>query len=203
MTETHLLVQHYPPAGLGPQIVETFSTYQLALAAHAGVTKAYPEAALTYAVRSSDDPQWRTRVARADRSDPVARTARLAAAAWRTKEIRAAASWAIRSKTDASFDGLVVAARKTALEHGIGQVERFEVEDAVKAKVTIARCRKTSGRSYRPSGCDRAYWMPRSAGKIGDHSCPHCGNHLAQTTLAYQRTFLPLLVEAARLAEAR
>jgi hypothetical protein len=56
------------------------------------------------------------------------------------------------------------------------------VEAAIKARITIGRCRV----------CDMAYWFPKTQGRLADHRCPYCGHWLNQTTLALQKPFYRL-----------
>jgi hypothetical protein len=185
MPATHLLVAREPD-----RVIEEFLSYGAALAAWEAVTEVNP--GTIYEVRSVEDPRWKR--APVAQRDEVTRVAFVAARAWRRKEISATAAALLRSHADESLHQVMAAVKTSCRDRGI-ELERHEAQDAVKGRVTIGRCRKGSW----SGGCDRAYWMPKSAGRLADQECPHCHRRLAQTTLAYGAAFRSLVAEKAKV----
>jgi hypothetical protein len=176
-------------------LLDTFASYGDAVTAFVSADEhrdEFPEVAF-YAVRSTDDPRVKTRplyIPELGRLYYGGRT-RAAVREARRKEIGATALWAIKkAKPGDSFDRVVATARASLKERNI-EVERWQIEDAVKRRVIIGRCH---GHGHRKV----AFWVPKREGPLSKLSCPDCGRWLNQTSLALDAPIRRLDPEAAR-----
>lgn len=166
------------------EVIHDFASYDLAIAAYQAL-----DSDRTLAIRSADDPQWAGKREVAWNDDRK-RTAMKAAREWRRREIGATARAIItgsgRLERLYEVERLVYA---SCAERGLNP-DTYEIESAVKSRVTLGRCR----RDRWSNGCDRAFWWPKSEGKLQDTPCPFCGGKygMSQTTLALGKGFAPL-----------
>lgn len=189
-TDTHALVAR---GGYGNTLTRLYSfrTYDLALrgyeaavehAMNNGMTE--DEARNLYAVRSMDDPAvraWGTPVEQYVPFMVIANAMRKSMKA----EVAVTVKWALRNverQGEGALHLVIGEATRSLTERGF-KPERWQVEDAVKARVTVGRChRHGNGRS--------AYFFLRRGGaRLAHTRCPECGSYLAQTTLALNATF--------------
>lgn len=192
-TYTHVVVMfrngRYLP------IVETDS-YDKALVAYEEGVKILVDkgategnARMALAVRSFDDPKvnWDRYAPRQDLLEPVEVTKmRNAIRAWTRKERGATATSVLKRAEDGQgFTALVKDVKTSLFNRGITS-EPHEVEDALKSRVTLGRCRH---------GCDRAWFWRKGTGTLDEVRCPNCGSHLYQTSLAYGREFYFIAAE--------
>lgn len=182
----YLLVDRSEPA-----IVETFETYDAALAAWAALDGEGTQ----LAVRSEDDPAFAKLPVSKDRQRQLA--AIRAVRVWTRKEVGATALATIKANPEVSFNRLVGLAKASLIDRGI-KVQLHEVTEAVKARVVFGRCRSDRW----GFGCNLAFWMPKSAGRLADAECPRCKRRLAQSTLALGSGFESLVAGQKRFAQA-
>lgn len=185
----------------GPRALEEYSTYGEAIAAYAAVDaerSAFP-AVKWYAVRSSDDPAWGRMPLHARGDLHNWRTASIAVMGYVRGELAATARTMVAK---GGRENLTLAQVQREVTRSLGErgfavgpssssdrtFAPWEVEEAIKSRVIIGRCR----RDRRGQGCDRAFWMPKTEGPLHKARCPHCGDRLAQTTLALRASFARL-----------
>lgn len=165
--------------------VEEFPTYDQASRAYVEAGKLDPTLSRTLAVRSSDDPAWRNEPLADFRKEAwqVKRHVYSARREAVRKEVGETARAMVAKESLGTFDG-VVRAVLISLGEREYQVERFTVEDAVKSRVLLGRCR---------TGCDRGWFAPKKLGPLSGLRCPVCSRSLYQTSLAYQRGFTRII----------
>lgn len=188
MSTTTYSPNAYWLVGFNPDVkVRGFSTYDQALFAYEAVVASDESLRDRCAVRSDDDPRW-AKAPLAGFNAPSERTAMYAGEKWRKQEIGRTATAMIKAHGE---HYLAEVERQTRLSLAARNIsaDRWEVERAVKDRITLGRCRKSSHWSR---GCDRAYWFPKSQGPLHEQRCPNCGERLSQTTLALQAAFARL-----------
>lgn len=173
-------------------------TYDAALAGYAAVATTDTNR-LMICVRSADDPKY-AKVEHPPYGTPEfdeARTASRAIAAFIRKEIGKTATCVIThaAAENLSYNTIIRETNASLVKRGY-DVQLFQVEQAVKNRVTIGRCRGYS----MSKGCGRAYWFPKREGPLYGKTCPHCGKYLNQTTLALQAQFRRLTYNATPVA---
>jgi hypothetical protein len=170
----YLLVKYGPD-----QTIERFDSYDQALAAYEAVIASVDDLTrIAYAVRSADDPRW-ARAPQSKDSD-TARTAWIAARDYCRRELGATAKQFVSTSTG-TFRQLENDVTESLRARGF-KPSRYDVETAVKSRVVIGRCRSCG---YG----DRAFWFPKSEGRLADKRCPYCAGYLNQTTLALRSRF--------------
>lgn len=95
----------------------------------------------------------------------------------RNKAIGKLATAAINTSGE-TLNRVIRSVETQAREAGF-EIDTWVCQDAVKARVTIGRCRN----------CESAYWFPKREGRLADKACPECGHCLNQTSLALRRGF--------------
>lgn len=181
---THILVRYGRPEVK----VAEFTSFDIALGAWTAIVGDDTIKQMAFAVRSVDDPRW----ARAPwAEDALRREAERAGREFARKEIGATATSMLKAHADDTLHAIISLTRESLLARGI-VVSRPDVDRAIKNRVIVGRCRKVT---WMRGGCDRAFWMPKSAGRLADAECPYCHRQINQTTLAYGKAFKSLAFE--------
>lgn len=200
-TDTHALVAYGNFGIYGPGTkarLFSFASFDLALAGYEAAVahavkngSAESDARMIFAVRSMDDPTVKATGVPVEQYVPYSVIASGVRKAIRDEEAETV-KWTIEAATRAAEHGAVwtfgqmVAHAKESLDKRGFKPERWAIEDALKARVTIGRCRgcETDGRGR------RAFFFKKSTGaRLCDTRCPRCGSKLSQTSLALDAPF--------------
>jgi hypothetical protein len=189
-TDTHALVAR---GGYNNTLTRLYSfrNFDLALAAYEAAVEhamnngmSENEARDLYAVRSMDDPQVRAWGTPVEQYVPFM----VVAGAMRRNlraEVNETVKWALRTVERVGYGSLAAVeadVKRSLTERGFN-VERWQVEDAVKARVVLGRCREHG------NGRSAYFFLKRTKARLAETRCPHCGSRLAQTTLALDSKF--------------
>lgn len=184
-TETTYIVGAYTTRGDRRRVISDVPTYTEALAIYQALEASTHEDIREFVVRSNNDPQWTQYLQPSLENKAPGQAARAAQREYRRRELGATVTALLNTDVPRSLGQLEQAVRKSLVARGIPAPERFAIEAAVKARVTLGRCRRDS---YYGPGCGRAWYFPKKAGPLHKQRCS-CGQRLHQTTLALQQSF--------------
>lgn len=180
----------------GPdRIIERFQTRYEAEAAWSAIVDHYEaqgtvearRLATRFGVRSIEDPRWSSAPFAGNEEREVRLIAKQAAKKARRKELGKTATMFVRdAQQGASLDGVIRKVLVSMTERGF-QLDRWEAQDAVKARVIIGR--EMLGGGYYDRGA--GYWAPKKEGPLHELRSPR-GRVLGQSTLQLKSGFVRL-----------
>lgn len=192
---THALVvrkNHTVAYQSGLHRLYAFMSYDEALAAWQAVTDRHDgDKAMEFAVRSLDDPTLLTGISdrERDRLAPMHLVNR-AVRKYAQAEVNETAKWIIRKAirinevAGTRYTWKQMEAMMIEALNGRVEVSRWDIEDALKARVRIARCHECR------NGRQGWFWSANSKARVCDVRCPSCGSRVYQTTLSFRAPFV-------------